>query len=399
MTIQNISLGQECEVTIEKLIYGGQGLARFQGATIFVPLSAIGDKLKVRITNTEKTFFRAEIIEILEPSIDRRKPHCKHFGQCGGCQLQHLDYSVQLIAKAEFIRDSLKRIGHFDWQSTIEIKHDKEFNYRNRTQLKVERATTPFQIGFYKEGSHEVCDIEDCPILAPELNQALTKVRNSQQDIALSEIAYSKIDLIKGDKGVSSNQKIADLTPEAISQKVLDIDYSFDPGCFFQVNQYLLTTLIEMVIGTRKGKIAIDLYAGIGFFALQLAKSYQKVIATEVHQQTSNWAIHNIEANSINNVEFFSFSTEKWLAKFSRKFGGIDLIVLDPPRVGIIKKTLLSIAEMRPKEIVYVSCDPSTLARDLRVLADNGYELVSITGIDLFPQTYHIETVAVLKRQ
>ncbi|KAF0250089.1 MAG: 23S rRNA (uracil1939-C5)-methyltransferase [bacterium] len=398
MTTENLSIGQEYEITIEKLIYGGQGLARFQGVAIFTPFSVPGDKLKVCIVGAEKNFFRAEIIEILEPSANRRSAPCQYFGRCGGCQLQHLDYPAQLVAKAGFIRDSLKRIGHFDWQPPIEIKHSLEFNYRSRTQLKVERATDPFQIGFYKEGSHNVCDVESCPILAPELNQVLVKLRKSEKEIALSEIPYSKIDLVKGDEGISANQIVADLSSKAICQRVLDINYYFDPSCFFQVNQYLLTTLIEIIIGTRKGKVALDLYAGVGFFALQLAKTYQKVIATEVNQKASHWATHNIQANSINNVEFHSISTEKWLTKFSRRFNGIDLVVLDPPRVGIIKKTLLSITEIRPKEIVYVSCDPSTLARDLRVLADSGYKLASITGIDLFPQTYHIETVAVLER-
>ncbi|MBI4854354.1 MAG: class I SAM-dependent RNA methyltransferase [Acidobacteria bacterium] len=398
MINNELIIGQELELTVEKLIYGGQGLARFQGNTIFIPSSAVGDKLKVQITSVEKNFFQAKILQILEPSIDRRTPPCEYFEECGGCQLQHLNYNAQLQAKADFIKDSLKRIGRFDWQNTLEIIHSNEFNYRNRTQLKIERTSSPIGIGFYKEGSHKVCNIENCLILAKELNQALEALRKSEKEISLSEIPYSKIDLIKGNLEISASQIVAGLSSNAIYQRVLDIDYYFDPGCFFQVNQYLLNSLIEIVVGERTGKIALDLYAGVGFFALQLAKNYQKVIATEVNKKAEFWATHNMKVNNISNVEFFSFSTEKWLGKFSRKFSGVDLVVLDPPRVGIIKKTLLSITEMRPKEIVYVSCDPSTLARDLRVLVDNGYKLVSIIGVDLFPQTYHIETVAILKR-
>lgn len=398
MIDKELTINDEIIVTIEKLVYGGQGLARFQGATIFIPSSAIGDKLKVKIISKEKGFFWANIVEIIETSADRRKPPCKYFGYCGGCQLQHLNYSAQLYVKAEFIKDSLKRIGRFSWDTPIEIKHSSEFNYRSRTQLKIERALKPFQIGFYKEGSHEVCNIEECLILDPELNGALEKLREAEAEISYSKIPYSKIDLVKGKEGVSSNQSISSLSQNAVCQRVLGTDYYFEPECFFQVNQYLLESLLEMVVGTRKGKIALDLYAGVGFFALKLARSYQKVIATEVSQKASEWALHNIKANNMSNIEFFPFSTEKWLQKFSKKFSGIDLIVLDPPRVGLIKKTLLSISEMRPKEIAYVSCDPSTLARDLRVLVDNGYNLTSITGLDLFPQTYHIETVAVLKK-
>jgi 23S rRNA (uracil1939-C5)-methyltransferase len=394
-------VGEKFEVEVEKLIYGGKGLARFQDTTIFIPLSAPGDKLKIELVSKEKNFFLAQIVEIIEPSRNRRNAPCEYVGECGGCQLQHINYSAQLKAKSEFILDSLKRIGHFDWQIPIEVKYSSEFNYRNRTQLKIERTKKPIEIGFYKEGSHQVCNIKNCLILDPELNKTLEDLRKLETEITLSEIPYSKIDLVKGsdkDAAISANQKVGELSSKAVCQSILGVDYYFDPECFFQVNQYLLETLVDLVVGTRKGKIALDLYAGVGFFALQLAKTYQKVIATEVNKKAESWAINNIKSNNISNVEFFSFSTEKWLQKFSRKFTGIDLIVLDPPRVGILKKTLLSVKEMQPKEIVYVSCDPSTLARDLRVLVDSGYKLTSITGIDLFPQTYHIETVAVLKR-
>lgn len=393
-----IELGAEYEVTIEKLIYGGEGLARLDRATIFIPETVPGDRVKIIITEAEKNFFRAKAIEILDPSPMRRVAPCLYFDHCGGCQLQHINYSAQLEAKASFIEDSLKRIGQFSLPNKVEIKHAEEFNYRNRVQLKVERSTKPLQIGFYKAGSHKVCDVENCLILADELNQALKVLRNAQDEIALSQIPYSKIDLIKGVDNISASQKIANLDTKETCQQVLGINYYFDPDCFFQVNQYLLETLVENVVGTRTGKIALDLYAGVGFFALQLAKNYQKVIATEVNKTAVKWAKHNIKENNINNLEFYDFSTEKWLAKMSRQVTKLDLIVLDPPRVGIIKKTLLSIAALEPKEIVYVSCEPTTLARDLRVLADCGYQLTNVLGVDLFPQTYHIETIASLKK-
>ncbi len=393
-----IELGAEYEVTVEKLIYGGEGLARLENAALFIPETVPGDRVKVVITEVEKNFFRAKIVNILSPSPMRRVAPCPYFDRCGGCQLQHINYSAQLAAKASFIEDSLKRIGRFSLSNRVEVKHAEEFSYRNRVQLKIERSTKPLQIGFYKAGSHRVCDIENCLILANELNQALKVLRNAQDEIALSQIPYSKIDLIKGVDGTSANQKITGLNEDSVYQQVLGINYYFEPNCFFQVNQYLLETLVENVVGTRTGKIALDLYAGVGFFALQLAKNYQKVIATEVNQTAVKWAKHNVKENNINNLEFYDFSTEKWLAKMSRQITKPDLIVLDPPRVGIIKKTLLSIATLEPKEIVYVSCEPTTLARDLRVLADCGYQLTSIVGVDLFPQTYHIETVASLKK-
>ena len=393
-----IELGAEYEVTIEKLIYGGEGLARLENVALFIAKTVPGDRVKVIITEAEKNFFRAKVVEILDPSPMRRVAPCLYFGHCGGCQLQHINYFAQLEAKASFIEDSLKRIGRFSLSSRIEVKHAEEFNYRNKVQLKIERSTKPLQIGFYKAGSHRVCDVENCLILANELNQALKVLRNAQDEIALSQIPYSKIDLIKGVNGISANQKITSLNEDSVYQQVLGINYYFEPNCFFQVNQYLLETLVENVVGTRTGKIALDLYAGVGFFALQLAKNYQKVMATEVNKTAVKWAKHNVKENNINNLEFYDFSTEKWLAKMSRQVIKPDLIILDPPRVGIIKKTLLSIAELQPKEIVYVSCEPTTLARDLRILVDCGYQLNNVVGIDLFPQTYHIETVASLKK-
>lgn len=398
MDIVQIAVGQEYEVTVEKLVYGGDGLARFSGITIFIPNSTPGDFLKVRIVLAEKKFFRAEIVEILKPSPNRQTPPCKYFNECGGCQLQHITYATQLEIKADFIQDSLKRIGRFNSLPQVQVKHDAEFNYRNRAQIKIDRSSSPFQIGFYKAGSHEVCDIENCLILSPELNKSLGTLRNSQKAIALSKIPYSKIDLVTGNKSTPNINLRDKIASEAVCQNVLGIDYYFDPDCFFQVNQPLLPTLVETVVGEHKGKLALDLYAGVGLFALQLSRNYQKVVATEVNKQAVHWAEHNIQANKIKNLDFHSLSTEKWLAKFARKIGEVDLIVLDPPRAGIIQKTLQNILAIQPKEITYVSCEPTTLARDLRILVDGGYGLESVTGIDLFPQTYHIETVAKLKK-
>lgn len=393
-----IAVGDQFEVVIEKLLYGGEGLARKEDLVIFIPLSAPGDQLLIRITSLEKRHARGEILKILKPGDTRRTAPCPHFGNCGGCQLQHLSYEGQLAVKAEFIRDALSRIGQIDWPHPIKVEHRSEFGYRTRAQLKLDRTTRPIQLGFYQAGSHQVCDIEACPILIPELNQALTTLRTAQKEILNSAIPYTKIEVTGGENGIATNQPVGHFATNAVKQSVAGIEYSYDPGCFFQVNNQLLETLVNLVVADRRGMIAIDLYAGVGLFALQLAGHFQKVLATEVYAPATKWAQANIKANRLKNIDFAALSTEKWLAKFSSKYQNVDLIVLDPPRAGVTKNAIANVISMKPNEIVYVSCDPSTLARDLKILQAGKYQITSVTGVDLFPQTYHIETVVSLKK-
>jgi 23S rRNA (uracil1939-C5)-methyltransferase len=399
-------IGDEIEVSVEKLIYGGAGLARTEERVIFVPGAAPGDRLRVRITSVEKRHLEAEIVAILEPSPSRRAAPCKYFGDCGGCQIQHLDYKAQLSTKAEFIRDSLARIGHIKWPMPIEVKHGPELGYRSRAQFKIDRAAEPLKIGYYRAGSQDVCDVEVCPILSPDLNEALGRLRSARSEIASSDLPYSKIEVVAGENRVAALPAVADLRTEAVERSVLGIKYRYDPECFFQVNHLMLETLVEAVIGERTGKLAIDLYAGVGLFALQLARRYRRVMATEVSKRAASRAGHNIRLNQMENLEFSDLSAERWLSTMlprgkrdkKPKIEGVDLVVLDPPRAGASGKVLAELINLKPAEIVYVSCDPSTLARDLRILIDAGFDLQSVIGVDLFPQSYHIETVASLKR-
>lgn len=393
-----MNVGDELEVSVDKLVYGGEGLARANDRVLFIAGAAPGDRLRVRITEVEKRLLRAEIVKITTPSPQRRTPPCHYFGSCGGCQLQHLPYSAQLSAKAEFIRDALARIGHIEWPLAIEVKHADEFGYRSRAQLKIGRGSRPLQIGFYRAGTHEVCDIDACPILAPELNEALAELRNGSTEIANSAVPYTKLELTAGTGGVSSRPAVGRFSTDAVVQHVRGIDYHYDPECFFQVNRLLLETLIDTALDARTGRLAIDLYAGVGLFALQMARRYQKVMATEVSPAASHWGAHNIRVNNIDNVEFSALSAERWLSRYGARLGPVDLLVLDPPRAGASRKVIDEVVKLAPAELVYVSCDPATLARDLRLLIDNGYRLNNVTGVDLFPQTYHIETVAALAR-
>jgi 23S rRNA (uracil1939-C5)-methyltransferase len=422
-----MQINDQLTVTIEKLIYGGEGLARVAQTTIFVAGAAIGDQLLVRLIEQQKNFWRAAIVTILQPSPDRRVAPCPYNSTCGGCQWQHLTYSAQLTAKALILQDSLRRLGHIDWP-LVPVTHAAEFGYRNRAQLKL--AALPRQVGFYQPHSHTICDVAECLLLTPALNRALTTIRNADWEFPTT--AYSNLDIASGNSQasdlVAAGRKIGPFSPTTIEQTIDDITYRYQPGIFFQVNQLLLPQLVQAVVGSNQqagvesnpsnpsnhsdqqqahqhgqsDHLAVDLYAGVGLFSLPLARRYRRVLAAEVNKPAVDWAHINMRRNKITNIDFQALSTERWLATIGqtlqRQATTIDLLVLDPPRAGVARSALTQIAALQPRQIVYVSCDPTTLARDLRLLIDHGFKLSQLQAFDLFPQTYHVETVATLTR-
>ncbi len=397
-------------MTAERLAFGGDAIAHHEGLAVFVMLAAPGDRVRARVVERKKKYARAVIEEILTPSPLRREPPCPHFGICGGCQLQHLTYEAQLEAKAGFVRDCLTRIGRIDWPHQIEVISASEFGYRGRAQIKIETALSDgkrnLRIGFNNAGSHAVRDIETCPILMPELDEALGRLRSALKDTGGAEkesglpIILSEVEMAAGDRGVSFEPEVAGLPSGALKRRVGGVDYKFSPATFFQANPLLLERMIVEAVGNSMGKLAIDLYAGAGLFTLQLARLYTRVIGVESDAGAAGFARDNLKENMISNVEFYNRRVENWLKNFIEKRSEsetIDLIALDPPRTGA-PEAIEHILRLRPAAITYVSCDPSTLARDLRGLLEGDYKLASIRAFDLFPQTYHIEIVAVLNR-
>ena len=399
MVDANLKIGDVVEVTTERLAYGGDAIARHEGLAIFVPLAAPGERLRVRITERKKHFARAAIDRIIEPSSSRREAACKYFGECGGCQLQHLTYEAQLKAKTGFVRDALERIGRIDWPREIEIRHASEFGYRTRAQIKIDAKTK--RIGFNRAASNAVYDVESCPILVPKLDQALRTLRDvvsSNFNSSDQPFRHSNVEIAAGESGVAFDPAIEGLPRSALRLVVNDAAYNFTPSTFFQSNAGLLDVLINEAIGDESGELAIDLYAGVGLFTLPLARRFDRVIGIEADTRTAQCAHENISESGLTNVDFHNSSTERWLKSFSQSLTERpDLIVLDPPRAGAAD-IVSHIAALKPARINYVSCDPTTLARDLRTLVENGFKLSELTAIDMFPQTYHLETVAKLNR-
>jgi 23S rRNA (uracil1939-C5)-methyltransferase len=410
VTAPVLKIGDCIEVTTERLAYGGDAIAHHQGLTVFVLLAAPGERLRVRVVERKKNYARAVIDAILKPSPQRRAPLCAHFGDCGGCQLQHLNYDAQLAAKAAFIRDALTRIGKIIWPHEISLLHGSEVGYRARAQVKLERgrgpADQPLRIGFNRSASTAVCDVAACPVLVPELDAALAHLREMASDATNAARAglfdLREIEMAAGDNEIAIAPAVGDLPAGTIRRTINDLTYQFSPTTFFQGNALLLEALVGEAVDDYAGRLAIDLYAGVGLFTLPLARRFHRVISVESDTEATHFARQNITANQMANVEARHARVEQWLADFlaqrTAEREPVDLLMLDPPRTGAAA-ALAGIIALQPARIVYVSCDPPTLARDLRRLLDAGYTLDRVTGVDLFPQTYHVETVAHLRRE
>ena len=337
---------------------------------------------------------------MLEPSSVRREPLCRYVGDCGGCQLQHLSYEAQLESKVGFVRDALKRIGRIDWPHEISIRSAAEFSYRSRAQVTIDWQAR--LVGFNRAYSNSVCDVESCPILVPELDKALASLRAavvSADGSAPHESRLSQIEMATDESSVALEPSFAGLPGGQLRLTAHNAVYSFGPSTFFQGNAQLLDDLIDEAVGDRSTgseDLALDLYAGVGLFTIQMARRFKRVIGVEADPRTAKFALENIGVNELTNVEFHTSSVEAWLKRYlDAESARPDLVLLDPPRTGAAESIAL-VAQLKATRITYVSCDPTTLARDLRVLLDSGYELSRISAIDLFPQTYHVETVAAL---
>lgn len=399
----SLAVGDIIEVTTGQLAYGGDAVARHDGLAVFVQVAAPGERLRVRITEMKKHFARAVIEEVLIQSALRRDAGCRYFGECGGCQLQHITYPAQLEAKTGFVRDALQRVGGIDWPREIEIKHAAEFGYRARTQVKIERANqAQTRIGFARAGSRSVCDVESCAILLPQLDAALRALRESvvRNPDRLAAVGFrAETNIAAGDSAVSFAPQVSGLPGGVLSRNVAGFAFRFSPATFFQVNALMLDTLVSQAVGTDSGSLAIDLFAGVGLFTLPLARRYAQVIGVESDRRSAAFARENIAASRLSNVEIRQAGAAAWLEKFVALHAQApDLILLDPPRTGAAG-AIPHLVAAKPARITYVSCDPATLARDLRKLLDSGYELRSVVALDLFPQTYHVETVASLARK
>ncbi|MDI1240424.1 MAG: class I SAM-dependent RNA methyltransferase [bacterium] len=381
------------EVSIERIVPRGFGIAHADGMTIFVALAAPGDRVKIEIDGRKGLVAFAEIVEIVEGGPNRITPPCPYFGTCGGCDFQQMSYPEQLASKVEIIRDCLRRIAKIDYAGEIAIiASPKEFEYRSRAQWHLDPNTRG--IGYYKRNSRDLVDIERCPKLVPGLNETLERVREELPwENVWSEKAY--IEAASGDDGVSINSPRL-IEPQEISFSAAGEGFKYSADVFFQGNQFLIPQLIEAAVSGAEGNLALDLYCGVGLFSLPMARKFTNVIGIEENPGAIKYAKRNATDNGHTNVKFRAESVRRYLS--TDPPANVDFVLLDPPRAGTEKETMTNLIALGARQISYVACEPSVLARDLKRFNEAGYKLDSVTAVDLFPQTHHVETVARLSR-
>ena len=410
------------EVTIERILPGGLGLAHADGQTVMVALAAPGDRVRVRVDRVKGTVAFASIEEIISPSPARVEPPCPYFGRCGGCDFQQLNYEAQIAAKVEIVKDCLRRIGGIESIPEFLITPaPKHWHYRARAQWQYDSIRK--RLGYFESGSRHVCDVAECAVLVPELQQTLEELRRKMNDGLLpDEARYFRTVLGDDDVSVASDSvrptrkdkhrvgKAAD-----ISRTIRDETYHFNAESFFQTNVDLLPQLIDAALSHAVGESAIELYCGVGLFTIPLARRFAKVMAIENDAAATLFLHANLTKAGVTNAEVASQDVGDWLehelklnegstAQFGKRRQvaalqtPVDFLLLDPPRTGAESRVINGILNLEPQRICYVSCDPATLARDLRKLLAGGYDLKGLAALDMFPQTHHVETVVHMKR-
>jgi 23S rRNA (uracil1939-C5)-methyltransferase len=387
--------GVTLEVRIESLAAGGDGVAHDpQGRVLFVPLTAPGDRVRVRVLVSRKRFARGEVLEVLEPSPSRTPPVCSVFGTCGGCAWQHVSYSDQVSAKAKIVADALERIGRLGSVSVPITPSPLVWGYRNRARLVQEGE----RLGYRMRRSHAVCVVQECPVLEPQLQKVLACDRPSWEGREPREW-----EIVAGIGGATRVRPVDAAAPsgvEAVEMQVGDDRLRISPGVFAQGNTGLLAPLAQAVVREARGgeaaTSALELYAGAGLFTLGLARHFDCVWAVESHPGAVADLRVNLERSGAANVDVREGPVEEILPRL--QVHAPDAVVLDPPRAGVSEEVLDQIQALQAQRIVYLSCDPATLARDLGRLRDAGYPLRHVEAFDLFPHTPHVEVLATLTR-
>jgi 23S rRNA (uracil1939-C5)-methyltransferase len=430
------------ELLIDKLVQGGDGLATLDGMKVFVPFSAPQERVRARIVTRKRDYAVAEIEEVLEPSPLRIAAPCPYFGMCGGCQLQHINYQGQLVVKKLYVNEALQRIGQVFVPVRNVTTEAEPWHYRNKTQYPVGSTGNGMAIGFFKRGTHDLLDVPTCLLHPAEFDRLREAIRailvaagETGYDEAKHEGNVRHIVLRQGtrDGGLLAivvtrtpefDRRAAELIAEQpgltgvvhsvvpartnrimgqqttvlagsghLNQSVLGKTFQVSAPSFFQVNVQQAEELCRKIlkhIAPKGDELVVDLYSGVGMISLLVAPFVQQVTAIEADATAVEDAKANAQAQAVRNVEFVCGDVSREISRVA----STDVIILDPPRKGCPADTLRRIAALKPKRIVYVSCNPSTLARDLATLEQSGYATHEIEPVDMFPQTFHVEVIA-----
>jgi len=375
----SLKLGDKINLTIHDLAFGGEGVGRIDEFVVFVPFVITGETVEAEITEVKKNFARAKLLRVVTPSPERIAPECRYFGACGGCQYQHIGYAAQLRFKHKQVADLFERVGKISREVVAPVLPcPSPYGYRNRIMIRSQwnGPAKKLEIGFIRTDNKFVEDIEECKIAEPALNEQITHVRANPPP--------------KGGIKV-----VLRVQPE---------NWEVPRDSFFQNNFFLLPRLVETVrefLQAGGARHLIDLYCGVGFFGIEAAGVVDSFVGVEYDQLAIAAARQNAASRKINNGEFVAAKVEAILPELLQKFSADKTaVILDPPRKGCWPETLELLRQTRPAQVIYVSCHPATMARDLNILcADGVFELARVQPLDMFPQTQHVECVADLRRR
>jgi 23S rRNA (uracil1939-C5)-methyltransferase len=404
------------DVTIEKLVYGGMGLGKHQGKVVFIPFSVPGDRLRVRPVEEKKTFIRAEIARIVKPGEGRVDPVCTYFERCGGCHLQQMEYLRQVEAKRQILEETLyHRFSEIRNLPVIMRACMQPLGYRSRARVQLRGAGPKATVGFYRHRSHAVEDIEYCPLLRPSLNEALRSLKQFKLKVDFDENPQEMDIACSQDEDAWATSRVGAETAESgtplfgkrkteeviLRRKVGSFVYSITASVFFQANDFMVSELAALVqeLSSNKGHdAALDLFSGVGLFSLPIARRFARVMAVESSAAASRLCMANASAAGLGNIKSVCADAASCMKSAEFSSNRFDLIVLDPPRSGAGAEVMEQIKIQAPETVIYVSCDPQTLVRDLACISPHDYRIDFVQGLDMFPQTYHFETVIRLIR-
>jgi 23S rRNA (uracil1939-C5)-methyltransferase len=393
------------EVVIEKLVYGGSGLARDGGRVVLVPFVLPGESVRVREEKERRGVIEARLDEVLAPGAGRTEPPCPFFFRCGGCHYQHATYEVQLEQKVAILREALRRVGKLEAPEHIRVLSGEPLGYRNRTQFHLAAG----EIGYFGFASHRLVPVDRCPISSPKVNEALAALRDMRTQRRFPAFV-SSIEVFTNETDVQLNvleaaqpvsrrffdwcaERIPGYTEDALDYTVGEVTYRVRHRSFFQVNRYLAGVMVETALEGAEGATALDLYSGVGLFSIPLARRFGEITAVE----SSGSAALDLEFNARRagaQVAVRHEAVEAYLEPLAER---PDFVLADPPRAGLGRHVVRHLLRLKPERLSIVACDPATLARDLAGLVAGRYRLEALTLVDLFPQTYHIEAVARLR--
>ena len=433
MSSDNEVTGTSTEVTIEKMVYGGEGLSRTSEGVLLVPGVITGERARVLPEPARRGVRRGQLVELIESSADRIPPDCPHYARCGGCQYQHVAYPAQLEIKSQILAECFERIGKFHLEVPIQVIPSAPFHYRNRVRLQIEKDSSGFRVGYLEHASHRLVPVDSCAIAMPAIEDVVRELSHGMLANLFPEGA-AELELFANESGSAVLATVYSPLPApqgfgdgwrsalpqfesvcwsqtsprtrgtqlsdtvwgngAITYRVGEFHYRVSHHSFFQANHGMLQPMIAAAMGSHAGARALDLYAGAGFFTLPLARRFERVAAVESHPASSRDLAANAGVMGTH-VHVHHKTAEQFLAATSRNW---DLVLADPPRTGLARAVTVGLRRLRAPRLVYVSCDPTTLARDLAALRDFAYRIESVHLADQFPQTFHIETIVHLTR-